>query len=175
MQDVFRDYNKQKFLTNTGIIWLSLLLAVSINFLVLDGETGEALKANILETSNVNSQPDIIGTFTSDALTFSHTQPLQEVQEISFSLAYDPEVTRFDEPTMENPNAHVVIAENQPGLTTYIITLAEPENLPTPSTIISIPYSKENVKDTWYVNIINANFVDSSWETYLLSTQWVIF
>jgi len=56
-----------------------------------------------------------------------------------------------------------------------IITFKNPENIKNWSELVQILWQKNQIEGIENINLINANFIDSTWETYTLSTSWTDF
>lgn len=175
MSDFFQNYHKHKVLSNVWILWLSLILAVSANMFVLSGSTGESLKASVLEsTVNKEKLVDFQAIVSENSISFSNAQIMKNVQEISFSLAYNSEILEFLENSSPLPTSQISVIGNESWFSTYIISLSEAVDINKNSEILKIDTKKLQEKSA-FINLINVNFTDSAWEVYLLSTKGILF
>jgi len=175
MKDLFKNYHKHKVLSNLGILGVSAILAVSVNMFVLSWSTGEALKANVLEATveKVNTA-DFVAVANSGSVKFSNAQKMQEVTELSFSLAYNSELLTFGEYSSEIGSWNISLIENSEGFSTFLMNFTTPVNIPGETQILTLEYEKSS-QETAYINTINVNFTDTDNEKYILSTQGIIF
>ena len=175
MKDLFQNYHKHKVLSNIGLLAISAVLAVSVNMFMLSGSTGATLKANVLEASGqAAAWVDFMAHHTPKAIRFTNSQQMLAVKELSFSLAYNHELLSLGEYNSSLAGAQVSVIENNDGFSSYLMSFASPINIPAESTIIDLSYTKSS-DETVHFNIINVNFKDTQDESYLLSTQSIIF
>lgn len=174
MQDFFKNYHKKKALSHLGIFSISAILAVSINMFVLSGNSGASLKANILETTNSVQKVDLQIQHNQNTLDFTNTQEMKDVTEISISLAYNPELVDLLATTSSILGSEITTIENEPGFSNYIITLSVPSDIAINTAILSILENK-NSGETAHLNPININFTDSLGDTFILSSEAIIF
>jgi hypothetical protein len=175
MKDLFQNYHKHKVLSNVWILSIAALLAVSVNMFLFSGNTGEMIKANVLEaTVNQASKIDFSAEISNDAIVFRNSQEMQDVKEFSFSLAYNFEILELWGYSSSLGENNISLIENNDGFSSYIMTFVNPINIPENTQIIDLNYIKM-LEQTVHLNIINVNFTDNSEEKYLLRTQWIIF
>jgi len=99
---------------------------------------------------------------------------MNKVNELSLSLVYNPEnITVWKIYSTSLPSKITNIA-NEAGLNTLLIQLDNETSITSGEEILVIETEKWEQK-TENLNIINANFKDSTWEKYLLSTSGIIF
>lgn len=167
MKDVFQNYHKHKVLSNLGLLSLSAILALSINSFVLNGNIGDTIKASVLEawvqwTKDLDFKVQALNS----SLVFQNNKDMKQVRKISFSLAYNPEILEL------SPNENVIFTNN--GLAQYNILFDTPTDI-SAGTEIFIQKFKKLKEDTVYLNIANVQFIDSSENTFRLSTSSIIF
>ena len=174
MKDIFKKYHRHKVLTNLGILSISAILAISVNMFFLGWQTGEALKANVLEATNSEIGQDFIAKDEDTSISFSNSSPLSNMKDFSFSLAYNPELLTLKEAISPINGAKVHSIKNEEGFINYIITLETPMSIPAGSNILSLPYVKTS-QETVHLNIINVTFSDEEWGVYSLTTEGIMF
>jgi len=174
MKDVFRNYHKHKVLTNIGIIGISFILAISINMLLVWNQSGQLLKASVLDATNTVSTSDIEIVKNASWIAFIANQDMSSVTELSFSIAYNADAIELWDLESKLSWVEITEIENESGYKNLIFTFQSETNISGSNIFLNIPVTI-NTTETNYINIINANFKDSSWETYLLTTSWIIF
>jgi len=175
MKDLFKNYHKHKVLSNAWILSIAALLAVSVNMFILSGNTGQTLKANVLEaTSTQVSSVDVLAAANESTISLSNTQEMQNVMQLSFSLAYNPEILSLWASQTLLWDSEISVIENNDGFSNYILTSWSPLNITAGSELVNISYAKPQ-DETVHLNIINVNFTDNQDESYLLSSKWIIF
>lgn len=175
MKDLFQNYHRHKILKHLWILSLSFVLAISVNMFVLNGETGDSLKANILESwtsNNLGADMQIIAQW--EQISFVTSKAMSEVVEIAFSMSYDPTLGKPENPTTSIQWGDITEISHQPGFSTYLVSLRSAQNINKNSQIAQILFQKIWT-DTVHINMMNVNFKDIRWEQYLLSSSWTMF
>ena len=173
MKDLFKNYHKHKVLTNLSVIGVSLVLAISVNMLLVWNQSASMLKANVLEATSISQKSDIELVYTDSAISVLVHQDVNNITELSFSLAYNSENVELWETSSEY-SSNISDLENEDWFKNIIIVFDEVSTLQAWSTILEIQHQKIS-DNTGYLNVINANFKDSAGETYLLTTSWLVF
>ena len=174
MKDLFKNYHKHKVLTNMWILSISAILAVSVNSFLLSGQTGEHLKASVIEATVPEKTVDFWVNISENSLSFYNSKDMQEVVEISFSLAYDSDIADIVNPTSSLAGANITEIKNEDGFVTYILTFSEAQSITAMTDIIQVATEKKE-QSTSHVNIINVNFTDASGVKYILSAEGIMF
>lgn len=142
---------------------------------VLDGKTGEYLKANILESWGVqNVTADTTLEVSKNTLNFVNMQSMNEVVEISFSISYNPEVTVLNTLNLLLDSWDITEISNYPGISTYLVSFNIPKNIDINTQVAALWFEKLQEK-TAHINLINVNFSDANWEQFLLSSSGTMF
>jgi len=131
------------------------------------------LKASVIDAVETPSNPDFVGDVKNDILTFSAGSPMQNISELSFTLAYDPDSISLSQRDSANQNTQVDIYQNNPGVSQFVMSFGEPITKKSGEHIFSIPI--EGSGSSNIINPIEVNFTDSDGETFLLTTKNIIF
>jgi predicted membrane protein len=175
MKDIFKKYHRHKIITRISLLSLSVILAVSINVFMLSWNNATMLKASILDVSQKSwDKIDFQWIYKDTILSFSTNKAMQNVTQFSYSLAYNPdEIIIWDTSSIfvwEN-----VRFEENSWYITVIFTPKTPINFNTWDVIHSYEIERIDQLFTWIINVVNANFTDIDENTYLLTTEWIIF
>ena len=162
MKDIFKKYKKQK---KVSAIW--------INFLIIDGSGfGNSMKANILEVKTQNQQSDIYAKLNNNIVDIFSNQNIDSVKNVSMSLSYNPDNVGIL--LQEDKKSEIIRLSDDKWIQSLLINYSPEKNIATWEKIFSIETSKLNQKSE-QLNIFNANFTDTSWDNYLLSTSGITF
>ena len=175
MKDIFSSYHKHKVLSHVSLIALSAIFAIGINVLLVQTPATQMLQANILwsETVEENST-DFSGFIRGKEIIFQTHEAMQEVQELSFSLAYDPQVLKLWAYTTSLEASTIDELKNEDGFVTYIIRFETPITLSSPNEIPNLSFEKAQQK-TVFLNPVQVNFKDKNSEMFLLSSSQLQF
>lgn len=166
MKDIFKRYKHNRIKKHAGIITLSAIFALWINSLLFSPIGGNALTANIL--SNSESTQTLTNTkliVESGELMLLSQSTMQDVESISFTIAYDPSSIEFT-----HQESYSII-ENVPGLRLYTIQMQGQDIMPW-DVIALMPLESDS---TGIINIVQTQFTDTLWESYEFSAENVIF
>jgi len=170
MQDIFSKYKKHKRLQNIGIIAASLFLAIWVNTWLTDSNMSQYLKSNILETQTQIPRSDIYIQLVWDSYEIKSHSLISNLDQISFSLLYN------------NKNLNLKINENNidkytinsnyidSGILNLQIRSNNNHTIQAWETILKLNLSK-NTEGIEHINILNANFTDTTGASYILSTS----
>ena len=174
MKDVIGKYSKRKKISNLGIIVSSLIIALSINFLVLDwNNLTNSLKTNVMESSEIGNKADLYLENNDWSLTLNTSKNLNNIKNITFSFIYNPENVEIIE-LVSDLNSSISNFSNVNGITTVIIDFPTPVTFNKNEQVLKVNTKKiENISEQ--LNIINANFLDIDEQTYLPTTSGVTF
>ncbi len=171
-KDFLKKYKKQKLLNNIIIILMSLIIALWINFFVIDKNwLWNNLKANILETKKEKNKADLYLEKNGNTIVLKNSKNLNNVKSLSFSLVFDEEKNKLIEISC-NWNNLIKIWE-QPWIKTIIINYVN-KTINKNTAICNINIQKTNNLSK-ELNLINSNFTDNTWETYFLTTSGITF
>jgi len=175
---VFKQFKKQKIFNQISFVFAAMVIGFGINSFVLNWDFWNSLKANILETS-INKEnekkADIYIEKTqwknSNLMKLISSENIDKVKSLSFSFTYNPEEVEIQDIF---PNIDTTRIENEEWITTFIINNEKVKNIKSGEEIINFYISKK-ISKTVNLNLINANFTDSTDTKYDLTTSWIIF
>jgi len=172
--NILKKYNKTKKINNLTIIWISLVLALWINFLIFGNSNFQNnLKSNILESEKNQNISDIFLEKNQNDITLKTSKDINNVDSLSLSLIYNPENVSITE-IIPKLNAEIIKTWEDNWITNIILNYAENYNIKKQDKILTIKLKKKEEK-TENINIINSNFTDKSWETFELTNKWITF
>ena len=182
MQDIFKKYKNHKMVLNIWMIISSLFLAFIINFLFIDSTNiWKNLKTSLLNSKNIEIKSDIYLNKTSKNIPWLNNsfdieilawKNINNPETLSLSLVYNSENIIIENILSEDIEV-IKMWENK-WLDSIIINFKNNKNISINQKIIELKIKKLKEK-TENINIINANFKDSTWEIYLLTTSWLTF
>lgn len=174
MKDIIEKYQKHKTYSNLGIIAASLVLALSINFLILEpSNIAQNLKTNVIEANSQENKADIYLENKSWDIVLLTGKQINNLSNITLSLAYNPENVSISE-IVSWLKSNVQILSNTPWISTILVDFSEALSFESSEEIIKIITTKKE-STSQQLNIINANFTDNTWEVYMLTTSWITF
>lgn len=172
--DIIKKYKKHKKMSNLSIVAISLVIALSVNFLIIDGTNIQKnLKTSVIENQIENDLWDVYLENNWNDIILKTNKNINNITNLSFSISYNPENVEIDK-IISKYSAEISDISNVKWLNTLILDFAEQNNLNSQEKILTIKTSKKENK-TENINIINANFTDSVNNTYELSTSWVVY
>jgi len=174
MKDIFKKYRRHNLISNLWVLAASLVLAFGINVFLIDGtQIGQNLKANVLQPISTETQADIFLQKEWENFVVKNSKNINNALNISFSLIYNWENTNISEITSAYGN--IIELQNEPGINLIIVNLDADTNIKAGQEIIKFNASKKDEIKAENINIINANFKDTTEELYFLSTSWITF
>lgn len=172
MQDIIKKYKKHRQITNLGIVLTSLVVAIGVNFLLIDWTvTGQNLKASILNANNVEINSDVYFDIENNNIVLKTSKIISDIKNLSLSITYNPENVEL---LGLNSNNNISEISNEEWIRSIIINFDWNSDISPNQNILEIKTNKKTQKSE-NLNIINANFTDNTWENYLLSTSWITF
>ena len=173
MKDIFKKYKKQKKISNVWVVVTSLVLAIWVNFLLIDGSSfGNTMKANVLEVKTQNEQSDVYGLTNGNIIDFYSNQNMDNVKNIAISMTYNP--SNVWVLLQEDNNWEIMRLSDEKWIQSILINYTPEKNIQAWDTIFSVETSKLK-KISEQLNLFNANFTDTLGENYLLSTSGITF
>ena len=174
MKDIFKKYRRHNLISNLWVLAASLVLAFGINVFLIDGtQIGQNLKANVLQPISTETQADIFLQKEWENFVVKNSKNINNALNISISLIYNWENTNISEITSAYGN--IIELQNEPGINLIIVNLDADTNIKAGQEIIKFNASKKDEIKAENINIINANFKDTTEELYFLSTSWITF
>ena len=173
MKNILSKYRKNKLFSNISIIMVSLVLAIWINLFLIDwSNLSQFLKTSVINSEISEQKADIsLNNINSDIYLISNKQ-INNINNLSLSLSYNPKNISIQ--NIESSFWNVLNLWNTPWFNSIILTIDKSYNIKKWDKLLKInTLKKEKIAEN--LNIINANFKDIDWETYLLSTSWINF
>jgi len=161
-------------MSNIWIVAASLVIALSINFFMLDGWVGNYVKTSVLEAGESINTSNVYLKNSEGSIKVVSNKNMKSVEELSLSLVYNPENTTIGEIFSTTLPSQITNISNEDGLNTLLIKLDTTSDIKAGQEILILEVNKAEIR-TENLNVINANFTDSSGEKYILSTSWIIF
>jgi len=173
MTDIITKYKKHKKMNSTFIVLTSLVLALSINFIVFNwNNLSKSLKTSVIDSEN-NKKSDLYIISNSGSLSIKTNKVINQVKNITLSMIYNPENIVLSDISTKN-NIKISNLSWEAWISTILIDFEKATNLSKQENIFTISLSKKTNKSE-QINLINANFTDEAWETYLFSTSGITF
>ncbi len=175
MKDFIKKYHNKKIIWNLWIVAASLVMAVAINFFVIDwSDLWNNLKASVINSKNIekNNKADIYIETNKSKIQIKNSKEMNNVDNISFSLIYNPENINIIWYQSEYWEVTKLWTANS-WLNNFIIK-TEGQKIDKSSSVLEIEISKNN-ENSEQLNIINANFKDIENQRYQLTTSWITY
>jgi len=171
-KNFLKKYENKKRISNITIIVLAIIIAFSINFLIIDNsKTWTNLKTSILDAKNISHKADLyIEKNNSNSIILKNSKILNNIKSLSYSLIFNPEKLKIKDIKCNSNN--LIKIENQAWIKAIIINYNKNINIWANTDICNINIQKEN-NSSQEINLINSNFTDKTGETFLLSTSWI--
>lgn len=174
MADFIEKYKKNKKMGTFAILWISLVLALGINFFVLDWtEIGKNLKASILDVNNVWNKADFFLEKKENSLIIRASKTMEKPISVSISFAYDPEILAINSFVSDFGDV-AILWETGTWYDTIMISMDGTKDIVADSVVMEITTNRKENTST-QMNMIDANFIDIVWENYILTTSWITF
>ena len=173
MQDFIKKYRKNKLIWNIWIIVTSLIVALWVNFFIIDWtDVWHSLKASIFNVNWIEINSDIYFDIEDNNIILKTSKIINDVKNLSFSIIYNPENVEIEKLNFANSN--VTELENEKWIKSIIITFDNSKDIKPDETILKVKTTKKEDKSE-NLNIINANFTDILNNTYIITTSWITF
>jgi len=174
---IFKQFKKQKIFNQVSFVFAALIVGIGINTFVFNSEFWNNLKTNLLENHNMNIEKkadlyiEKINWETTNLMKLVTWEEINNIKNISFSFTYNPEKVEVQDIF---PNTNVTRLENEKWISTFIVNFEKAKTVKVWEDIINFYISKK-WNESQNLNLINANFTDSSNTKYDLTTSWIIF
>lgn len=182
MEDILTKYKKKKKYQRFGIITVSLVLAISINYAFSNTKVWEYIKTNIQEQWNKKSLEKayiylekVEGSINS-IMKLKNSKKMSEVKTITFSMTYNPGNVNIKNifSDIQWSNISNLWEKNQ-WYTTVTITFDNYIDIEKNQDIANILVEKNNIDLLENINLINVNFEDKEWIIYKLTMSGIDF
>lgn len=173
MQDIISKYNKHKIISNLWILVTSIIVALWINFLLIDWtEIWQNFKASVLGVNDNGNETksDIFFEQNGEKTILKTSKNMKNVKSISLSMVYNPENIEIN--NLVNNNNQITNIGNEDWIKSIIINFDNAVNINENDNILEFSVQKKGNK-TENINIVNANFTDDTWEIYMFSTSGI--
>lgn len=174
MNDFFDRYKKKKTLHHLGIFWLAFVLAAGVQTALFSGNSGEYITASIIDVVSQEEEvikADIYWELEDTMLLIKNGQTLSEIESMSFTLAYNPELWTLETKQLTENGIEVLAEENEAGLIYVQLMFQEAQNIPSGTQLARFAYAKK-ADGRQAFNIIQASFTDIGGEIFLLTSSW---
>lgn len=173
MSNTIKNKKKRSIFSNTNIVLSSLVLALWVNFFLLDSTNiWQSIKTSVIN-SNINEVKSDLSIINNNwELEIIINKNINAIDNLSFSLIYNPEIISIKDAISDLWT--IITLSNTPWVSSIIFTPESIININKWDTIVKLQIEKsENISEN--LNILNANFKDVNWEQFLLSTSWITF
>lgn len=172
MEDFIWKYKKYTLIQNLAIITASIFLAFAINVVISWWNFSNYIKASILDSQTKQQKSDIYLEHQGSHIFINSRSPIENIKQIQFSLLYNS-ININPENIINNIDNYVI---NYKYLDTWILNIQiiwdGKSSVWKWENISSIKFSKET-EALEYINILNVNFTDTEWKTYIMTSSWV--
>jgi hypothetical protein len=174
MTDFVKEYKQKRLVSNLWIVGISLVLALWINFFLLDEtEIWQNLKASILDVNTTESKADFYLENAWNSIIVKNSNTLQGPTSVWLTLSYNPEVLEIGEITADFWWISILWEKNT-WTDTILLTMNWTRDIYENEVIFKIDFTKKEQVST-QLNMVNANFTDINENQYNLSTSGITF
>lgn len=175
MKDFLKNYKKRKIISNTWVIFASLVLALWINFFLIDSTNlWNSLKASVLNSTSNKDLSDVYLVKNWDKISLKNSKKMENIENLSLSFNYNPENIKIEKISSSIEWINILNLANDPWINSLIIKFSWNKNINLWTNIIDITTSKK-IEKSESLNLINANFTDTKWTNFSLSTSGISF
>lgn len=174
MKDFVKEYKQKRLIWNIWAITISLVLALWINFFILDWtDLWKNLKASILDVNIEENKADFYLENNWNSIIVKNSKTMQTPTSVSLSLVYNPEILEINEITT-NLWDITILWEKNTWNETIILDLDWITDIIANTSILQVNTIKKEETST-QINMVNANFIDSTKNQYNLTTSGITF
>lgn len=173
MKDFIKKYQNHKLLSNINIVLASLVIALWINFFILDWtDIWKSIKTSVLNADIWVETADISIQKIDNDFFIVANKNISNMNSLSLGIIYNPENITISE--LSSDIWEVSNIWNTPWNNSIIIIANKTQNIKNWDKLMKIVANKKN-ETSENINLINANFTDSEKQQYLLSTSGITF
>lgn len=173
MNNFLKKIKNKKYFSNTNIIIISLIVAIFINFFILNwSQIEQNLKASIINSQLWINQWDIYLSKNERWINMLTNKSINDMNNFSFTINYNPKNITII--SIESTFWEIAILWDTPWMNLIMLTANNIKNIKKWDKILKINI-KKNKEISENINITNANFSDYKNEKYLLTTSWITF
>lgn len=179
MEDIIQKYKKEKKIKNISIVITSLALALGLNILLSNTDSGKYLKASVLQTQvGTIAKSDLYIENTKSSgnilMNLKSSKEITQAKSISFSLVYNKNNVVLKDKKLGLDNAEILNLVDNDGYNTVVINFKNPTNIKAGETLLELVLEKkENKEET--LNLVNSNVTDNENNLFMLSTSGISF
>lgn len=177
MEDIIQKYKKDKKTKNIIIIFTSLFLAISLNFVLSNTNSWKYTLSNVMQNkvSQAEQKADLYidkeKNTPNNILNIKSSKSISDVKSISFSIAYNKDNVVIKDKTVNSWELLNIIDND--WYNTIIINFKDPINIKENQNILNIVLEKKDNSKLENINLINSNIIDNQENSYSLSTSWI--
>lgn len=176
MKDFIKKYHNKKVIWNIWVVAASLIMAFWINFFIIDSsEIWNNLKASVINSENIwkeNKADLYIENNKNWIISINSSKSIESIENISFSVIFNPENIEIKDVSSEFNEITQLWNTNWWSIN-FIIN-SKGSNIKENQNIIDINIWKK-AELSEQINLINANFKNSNWENFKLTTSWITY
>lgn len=175
MSDFLKKYREKKIISNAWIIFTSLVLALWINFFLVDSTNfWQSLKADVLSSTTKEDLSNIYLIKNWNKIYLRNSKKMDNIDKLTINLSYNPENVEIKNISSNIDWINILNLWNEPWINTLIITLSWSKNISSWVNILNIEINKK-IEKTENLNIWWAYFIDTNGTNYDLTTSGISF
>lgn len=180
MEDIIQKYKKEQKRKNIAIVVTSLALAIGLNFLLVNTNSGKYISSSVINSQITGEkQADLylktVKNAGNNIIKLHASSEISQAKSLSFSIAYNKENIKIKEKTLAIDGAELINVIENEWFNTIIINFQNPTNIKVGEEILSIIFEKQNSEELESINLVNANITDNEGAIFSLSTSGVEF
>ncbi|MCP4522677.1 MAG: hypothetical protein GY828_00495 [Candidatus Gracilibacteria bacterium] len=173
MKDILKTYKKHKKLSNIGIIATSFVLAIGVNIFLIDGsQVGNSLKTSVLDVKHQVQNADIYAEKKESFVELFAGKDIQNIMSLTLSVAYNSNNVKFISQTTQQ--GEIIDLGISDTIQTFMIQYPDKISLHQGDLLLKLKTQKSS-DSSEQLNILNANFLDTSGEIFHLTTSGITF
>jgi len=174
MQDILKKYKQHKLLSNLWIVVTSLIMAIWINFFVIDSTNiGQNIKTSVLNASKNSNLADIYLEKKGNIIELKTSKNINNITSLSLNVSYNPDNLKIEKITSKKAS-QVLNLSNTPWINSVTLIFNNKVNLEK-YTIIATIKAKKSKNNIENINIFDGSFNDNTADSSLLTTSWISF
>lgn len=159
------------------IVWVSLVLAIWINFSFWGSQYWKYLKSSIIDATQTSKNTWNLYlqlTNNGNSIWVKSWKNMDQVTKLSFSLSYNPDWLKIKDIIPTDTTITGQNIANTPWFQTVMLLTPNPQNIQAWETIATIQMEKLSQKIE-YINLFSANFEDQNKNITELSSSGIDF
>lgn len=180
MEDIIQKYKKEKRNKNIIIVVTSFMLALGLNFLLVNTNNGKYLTSSVLNSQITwEKQADLyletVKNSGNNVVNLKTSKEISQVKSLSLSIVYNKENIKVKDKLLSIDQAELINVIENDGFNTIIINFKNPTNIKVGEDILNIVFEKQNVWEMESINLVNSNITDNEGNIFSLSTSGIEF